>query len=63
MKNVTVYLNFDGNCRQAMQFYQRCLGTEIQMTPYPDANGQPSNDPGDKVMHGGWNLPSGSAVG
>ena len=22
MKNVTVYLNFDGNCRQAMQFYR-----------------------------------------
>ena len=52
MKNVTAYLNFDGNCRQAMQFYQQCLRTEIQMSSYPDAKGQPSNDPGAKVMHG-----------
>ena len=52
MKNVTIYLNFDGNCRQAMQFYQQCLGAEIQMTSYPDAKGRPSNDPGAKIIHG-----------
>ena len=51
MKNVTAYLHFDGNCRQAMQFYQKCLGTEIQMSLYPDAKGQLSNDPGAKIMH------------
>jgi PhnB protein len=47
MKHVTPYIHFDGNCRQAMQFYQKCLGTEIQMTPYPDAKGQASA----KIMH------------
>ena len=29
MKQVTTYLNFDGNCRKAMQFYQKCLDTDI----------------------------------
>jgi catechol-2,3-dioxygenase len=29
MKQVATYLNFDGNCRKAMQFYQKCLDTDI----------------------------------
>jgi hypothetical protein len=29
MKQVATYLNFDGNCRKAMQFYQKCLETDI----------------------------------
>jgi PhnB protein len=51
MKNVNIYLNFDGNCRQAMTFYHQCLGTEIQISPFPDAQGQPSSDPHARVMH------------
>jgi len=33
MKFVTTYLHFDGNCREAMQFYQHCLGAELEFTP------------------------------
>lgn len=51
MKSVTTYLHFNGNCREAMQFYQTCLGTEIQITPVMDAQGQPSTDPGARIMH------------
>jgi len=51
MKTVTTYLSFDGNCRQAMAFYQQCFATELELSPYPDANGQPSSDPAAKVMH------------
>jgi PhnB protein len=29
MKFVTPYLTFNGNCRQAMSFYQKCLGGEL----------------------------------
>ena len=29
MKQVATYPNFDGNCRKAMQFYQKCLDTDI----------------------------------
>lgn len=51
MKNVTAYLSFDGKCRQAMSFYRECFTTELEVNPYPDASGQPSSDPGAKIMH------------
>ena len=51
MKTVTAYLNFDGDCRQAMSFYQQSLATQLELNPYPDATGQPSTDPAAKIMH------------
>ncbi len=51
MKSVTPYLHFDGNCRQAMSFYQKCLATELQIMPMPDETGQPSSAPDARVMH------------
>jgi PhnB protein len=51
MKSVTAYLNFGGNCRQAMTFYQQCLGTELELTPFPDAQGKPLTDPRAGIMH------------
>lgn len=51
MKTVTTYLSFDGNCREAISFYQECLEAELQVNPYPDANGQPSTDPVARIMH------------
>lgn len=29
MSNINSYLRFKGNCREAMNFYQRCLGGEL----------------------------------
>jgi PhnB protein len=51
MKSVTTYLTFDRNCRQAMTFYQQCLGGDLQMTTFPGAKGQPSTDPNAGIMH------------
>ena len=51
MKTVTAYLNFNGNCRQAMTFYQQCLGTELELTPFPDAQGKPLADAKAGIMH------------
>ena len=51
MKSVTTYLHFNGNCREAMSFYQTCLGGELHLQPYPDASGKPSTDPGAAIMH------------
>jgi PhnB protein len=48
---VATYLNFDGNCRGAMQFYQKCLGAEIQLTPFMDTQGKPSTQPDARIMH------------
>jgi PhnB protein len=52
VKTVTTYLSFDGNCRDALAFYQKCLGAELMLNAYPDAKGQPSSDPRAKIMHG-----------
>jgi PhnB protein len=51
MKHVTSFIHFDGNCRQAMSFYQQCLGAELQLNPYPDTEGKPSSDSNAKIMH------------
>ena len=31
MTQLSPYLNFDGNCRQAMSFYKECLGGELHL--------------------------------
>jgi PhnB protein len=53
MKSVNTYLMFNGNCRQAMTFYEQCLGTGVQleMVPFPDDQGHPSTDPKAGIMH------------
>ena len=65
MKSFNAYLIFNGNCRQAMEFYARSLGADLQLMTY--AKG-PGMEPGceipeqakDKVMHA--RLQTGSAV-
>jgi PhnB protein len=34
MKEMNAYLNFDGNCREAMEFYAKCLDGELEITPF-----------------------------
>ena len=36
MKAFQVYLNFDGNCREAMTFYQQALGAEMEVQTFGD---------------------------
>ena len=36
MTILTPYLLFDGNCRQAMEFYRSCLGGELILTVVKD---------------------------
>ena len=31
MTQINAYLNFNGNCREAMTFYQQCLGGELTL--------------------------------
>lgn len=37
MTSLTPYLLFDGNCRQAMEFYQSCFGGELTQLPVKDS--------------------------
>lgn len=51
MKEITTYLNFDGNCREAMTFYKKCLGAELYLMPFSEAPFDSPPDAKDKIMH------------
>jgi len=55
----TTYLNFNGNCEEALRFYQRVLGGHIEcLIPYegtPAAQCAPADCRG-KVLHGRLNV-------
>jgi PhnB protein len=40
MTSLTLYLLFDGNCRQAMEFYRSCLEGELTLTLVKDTPAQ-----------------------
>jgi PhnB protein len=56
MKEVVTFLNFDGNCREAMQFYKQCFDAELFLLPYGDAPGDPAwqaPEVKDRIIHSG----------
>ncbi len=62
MKQVLPFLHFDGNCREAMEFYKQCLGAELFLMPYSDAPGNPewvTPESHDRIMHSTLNGGSG----
>jgi PhnB protein len=54
MQATNVYLNFDGNCREAMSFYGKCFGTTPGLTPFsagpPEVAEAAKNAP-DRILH------------
>jgi PhnB protein len=58
MKEINAYLNFDGNTREAMTFYQKCLGAELTIQTYGEAHAP--GTAGDRVIHA--RLSKGAAV-
>lgn len=36
MNQIVAYLTFNGNCREAMEFYQQCLGGELRVQTLED---------------------------
>jgi len=56
MKNATPYLFFNGNCRQALDFYKKVFGGELHVMTYADAPkeagaGNMPEEMKSKVMH------------
>lgn len=51
MKEFQTYLNFNGNCRQAMEFYAKCLGAELFTMPFSQGPMEVSAEAKDKVLH------------
>lgn len=64
MKELNTYLIFNGNCGEAMQFYAKCLGAELQLMKFGDVPGaSPEGAPEgtkDRIMHA--RLTKGKAV-
>lgn len=63
MKGAITYLNFDGNCRDAMTFYGKCLQADPNITPF--SAGPPELPPvvktaPDRILHA--ELTSGPVV-
>ena len=51
MKEIITYLNFDGNCREAMTFYAKGLGLDLQMSSFADMPGERMKEAGDRIAH------------
>ncbi len=54
MSQLTPYLNFNGNCREALTFYQECLGGELSLQTVEGSPVEDQCPPGikDQVLHG-----------
>ncbi len=58
---VQPYLNFDGRCEEAVEFYRRALGAEVMMLSRfkdapPEACGSDITALSDKVMHASFRV-------
>ncbi|GGS32272.1 VOC family protein [Streptomyces griseoviridis] len=52
------YLSFDGDARQAMEFYEEVFGGTLTLNTYASFGGSPGPD-ADKIMHGMLETPDG----
>jgi PhnB protein len=55
------YLNFNGNARQALQFYQGVFGGELNLNTFADFGAQGSPD-ADRIMHGQLETDAGYTI-
>lgn len=51
MKSINPYLNFDGNTRDAMEFYAGVLGGELDIRSFGDAGMADKPELKDRTMH------------
>jgi PhnB protein len=51
MKAITPYLNFDGTCREAMTFYQRCIGGQLDVMTFGEGESQSPPEAKDRLIH------------
>src|SRR5437899_2097788 len=59
---VQPYLNFDGHCEEAIEFYRKALGAEVAMlmrfkdSPEPAQPGMCPPGAGNKIMHASFRI-------
>jgi PhnB protein len=60
------YLHFQGQCAEAMRYYQKVFGgTDLQIMGYdqmPPVEGQPPMPKSDRVMHSQMQVPGGTLM-
>ena len=61
---INPYLNFDGNCAEAMRFYQKALGGELQMMAFAGSPMEKDIPAGyrDRIMHACLTMADGQSV-
>lgn len=62
MKETVTYLNFDGNCGEAMKFYKRCFGGELTLMPFSQMPGNTPPETKDRIMHARLTNGSGTVL-
>ena len=58
---VQAYLFFDGRCEEALEFYRKALGAQVEMLMRFKDSPEPANEkcgdiPGEKVMHASFRI-------
>lgn len=56
------YLNFDGNCAEAMQFYASVFGTELKMMRFSEAPMPAAPGTENRVMHASLPISDGALM-
>lgn len=51
MKEITPYLIFNGNCREVMTFYQSCLGGDLNVMTFGEAEPKTPPESKDQLIH------------
>ena len=51
MKNFNTYINFAGNCRQAMEFYAKCFDADLQVKLFSEGQMEITPETKDLVLH------------
>jgi PhnB protein len=51
MSQLNPYINFNGNARQAMEFYQGIFGGKLTMSTYAELYGSEDPSEANKIMH------------
>lgn len=60
MKEINAYLIFNGNCREAMTFYKKCLGSDLHLITFADMGGNIPPEAKDRIAHA--RITKGAAV-
>ncbi len=63
MSSINVYLTFDGNCREAMEFYSSVFGTSIDsIQTFAEGPESSSDVDGQRIMHASMSFENGTLM-